>query len=175
MGRTLIRGAAAAVMVWASTAAAAAADAPGSRRTREFVQEATQSDTFEMMEGYSALAQSTDPQVRAFAQRMIAEHRQTSAALQDAAARSGLTAPPMSLSSDQSQLLASLQSLRGREFDQAYARHQALAHRSALTVEQGYAQNGDTPALKATAAAATPIIAAHLQMAEQLHAQLSGP
>ena len=53
-------------------------------------------------------------------------------------------------------------------------KHQVLAHRSALTVEQGYAQSGDTPAVRQAAAAAVPVITAHLAMAEQLMATLGG-
>ena len=156
-------------------AAPAAAQDPGSRESREFVQQATESDTFEIMASQSALAESKDPQVRAFAQRMIGEHQATSRALQDAAARAGLQPPPPHLSTSQSEMLASLQSQRGREFDQVYARQQALAHRSALVVEQGYAANGDAPALRQVATSATPVIAGHLTMADQLKTAVGAP
>ena len=66
--------------------------------------------------------------------------------------------------------LAALQGLRGREFDRAYWRHQALSHRSALVTEQGYAQSGDTPAVRQAAVAAVPLIQAHLAMAERMSA-----
>ena len=152
-----------------------AAAQTGSRPTREFVQAAGQSDQFEILESRTVLTQSTDPQVRAFAEQMIRDHEETGRTLRQATTSSGLEPPPMGLGDDQARLLSELQSLRGREFDRAYARHQALAHRSALVVEQGYAASGDVPAVRQAAASAVQMISAHLAAADQLHARLGGP
>ena len=152
----------------------AAAQEPGSRQTREFVQAAGESDSFEIMEARAALAQSKDPQVIAFAQRMIRDHGETMGTLQKATARAGLKPPPMAVSAGQAPFLAALQSHRGREFDKLYWRQQLLAHRSALVVQQQYAATGDTPAIREAAAAAVPLIQSHLAMAEQMSAKLGG-
>jgi putative membrane protein len=151
-----------------------AAREPGSRQTREFIQAAGQSDQFEILEGQTALTESKDPRVLDFAQRMIADHSQTSAALAQATSRSGLPPPPKAISEDQAHLLSALQGLRGKEFDKAYFRDQALAHRSALTVEQVYATSGDDAAVRHAASSATPVIASHLAMAEQMSVKLGG-
>ncbi len=163
-----------ALLVGAALASTAAAQDPGSRRTREFVQAAGESDTFEIMEAYTALAQSTDPDVRAFAQRMIADHSQTSASLRQATQRAGFRPPPMQVGTAQAPMLAALQSARGHDFDKMYWKQQALSHRSALTVEQQYAATGDTPAIRQTAAATVPLIQSHLAMAEQMSARSGG-
>ena len=165
---------AAALLVSSAIASASFAQEPGSRQTREFVQAAGESDTFEIMEAQAALAQSSDPQVLAFARQMIHDHGETSRALQEATMRAGLKPPPMAVGANQAPFLAALQSMRGPEFDKTYWRQQALAHRSALTVEQGYATDGDTPAIRQAAAAAIPTIQAHLAMAEQMVAKLDG-
>lgn len=149
----------------------AAAQPRGSRQTRDFVQAAAQSDTFEILEAQAALAQSTDPHVRAFAQAMIQAHTATSEALKSAAARAGLDTPAKAMSSDQAAMLSALQSRRGPEFDTMFARQQALAHRSALTTNQQYAASGYQVDVRAAAASAVPIIDAHLQMAEQMQAK----
>ena len=154
-------------------AGAASAQDPGSRQTREFVQAAAESDTFELMEASTALAESKDPQVRAFAQHMLEAHHGTAQALQQAAARSGLKPPVMAVGAGDSPLLAALQSARGAAFDRAYWRQQALAHRAALVTAQRYAANGDDPAVRQAATALVPIISSHLAMAEQ-HAQAGG-
>jgi predicted outer membrane protein len=60
----------------------ATAQPPGSRQTREFIQAAGESDTFETMEARTALAQSSDPQVIAFAQQMIRDHGETTQRLE---------------------------------------------------------------------------------------------
>ena len=148
------------------------AQEPGSRQTREFVQAAGQSDKFEILEAQTALAQSSDPQIRAFAQQMIQDHSATSRALRDAAARAGLAPPPEGISTDQAAMLNSLQSQRGRDFDRVYARQQAVAHHSALVVERKYAAEGDQPAIRRVAASASPTIASHLAMAEQMQMRL---
>ena len=166
----------AATLVTAATlfASPASAQAQGSKATRDYVQAAGQSDAFEMLEAQTALTQSADPQVRAFAQMMLADHGRTSQALQQATATSGLTPPPMGVGADQAPLLGALQGLRGREFDQAYWRHQVLGHRSALTATQIYAASGDDAAVRQAAQAAVPIIQAHLQKAEQMAAMTGG-
>lgn len=166
----LIAGAAIAVLL----ALPAAAQQSGSRQTREFVQAAAQSDQFEIMEAHTALAQSTDPRVRDFAQQMLQAHQQTSATLLQAAASSELQPPEPGLSGDQSAFLAALQSQRGSEFDKAYIRQQVLAHRSTLAVEQAYAASGDNAMIRQVAASTVPIVTAHLQMAEQVSALVGG-
>ena len=105
---------------------------------------------------------------------MIRDHTGTSQALRDATARAGLRPPPMQVGAAQAPMLAALQSERGRDFDRVYWKQQALSHRSALVVEQGYAATGDTPAIRQTAAAAVPIIQSHLAMAERMSAGSGG-
>lgn len=155
-------------------AAPAVAQEQGSAATRNYVQAAAQSDSFEMLEAQTVLGQSTDPQARAFAQQMIQDHGRLSTALRQAAAQAGVKPPVMGVGADQAPLLGALQGLRGSDFDHAYWQHQALAHRSALTTTQDYAASGDNPAMRQEAAAAIPIISGHLAMAERMAAQQPG-
>jgi len=155
-------------------AAPAGAQAPGSRQTRDYVQSAGESDTFEKMEAYSALAESRDPQVIAFARAMIRDHGKTSDGLRDATARAGLEPPPMAVGAGQSPFLASLQSAQGHEFDKTYWQQQVLGHRTALTVTQQYAASGDVAAIRQAAMAAVPVVARHLAMAERMKAKTEG-
>jgi putative membrane protein len=157
----------AAVMV-AAFATAATAQQPGSRQTRDFVQAAAQSDTFELLEATTALAQSQNTEVRSFAQAMIQAHRQTSDALRAAVAKAGLAQPDPGVSGDQSAFLAALQSARGPDFDRLYVRQQMLAHRATLAVEQGYATSGDDATIRHMASTTVPIVSSHLQMVEQM-------
>ena len=154
--------------------APAAAQESGSRQTREFLQAAAQSDQFEILEAQTVLGQSTDPAIRTFAQRMIRDHRQSSGALVQAAIRAGLKPPPPALGDDQARLLSALQSQDGPDFERTYLKQQALAHRSALVVEQAYAATGDDPMIRQAAASATPMIAAHLAMAQDMAAKSGG-
>jgi putative membrane protein len=146
----------------------AAAQEAGSPQAREFVQTAGESDAFEIMEAYTALAQSSDAKVTAFARQMIHDHGESSQRLRQAATSAGLTPPPMAVGASQSPFLAVLQSARGREFDKTYWQQQVLAHRSALTMIQHYAETGDAPPLREMASATVPVIRRHLAMAEQM-------
>lgn len=158
--------------VWLTTAASA--QSAESRQTRDFVQAASQSDQFEILEAHTALAESRDPHVRAFAQQMIAAHQGTSDRLSQTVAKAGLEQPLPGVSGDQSMFLASLQSQRGADFDRTYVKQQMLAHHAALAVQQGYASTGDVAALRKDASTTTATISAHLRMAERLQSSIGG-
>ena len=153
-------------------AALAGAQEPGSRQTREFVQAAASSDQFEILAAQTALTQSTNPEVRAFAAHMLQDHQQLAKALVDAATRSGLKPPEMAMSTDQAQLLGALQSVSGNQFDTLYLKQQTLAHRSALAVEEMYAKSGDDPNVRQSATSAVPVISSHSEMASQAATKL---
>ena len=143
-------------------------EGPRTPTPQEFAQSAAQSDGYELAAAQTAMAQSRSTQVRSYAEQMLADHARTGQALRDAAQASGLTPPQPHVGGDQMRFLASLQSLRGTEFDREYARQQVLAHTSALTTMRSYAADGSDPNLRRAAAFAMPIIEHHLQMARQM-------
>jgi putative membrane protein len=109
---------------------------------QDFALSATQSDQYEILAGRDALAKSQNSSIRGFAQEMIDDHIHTSETLRQAVSAAGLPQPPSAMSGDQTMMLSALQSLRGVEFDQAYARQQVLSHRQALAVADSYAKSG---------------------------------
>ena len=143
-------------------------EGPKTPRPQEFADSVAQSDGYELAAARTALAQSRHPQVRAFAGRMIADHERMAQDLGEAARASGLEPPRPHVGGDQMRFLASLQSLRGDEFDREYGRQQMLAHVSALTTMRGYARKGSDANLRRLAAASTPILERHLQAAREL-------
>ena len=149
-------------------AAAAKAQTAMVPSTKDFVAAAAQSDHFEITEAQTALAQSHDPGVRAFAQEMIQAHTRTSHALQSAAVKGGVGLPPPGLSGDQQKMLSALQSQRGADFDRTYLKQQVLGHQVALVLEHGYAAEGENPDVRQAARAAVHVIQRHLAMAQQL-------
>jgi putative membrane protein len=137
-------------------------------KPEEFAGSVAQSDGYELAAAQIALAQSRNPQVRAFAERMVADHESMARDLRDAAKASGLEPPMPHGGGDQARFLASLQSLRGNEVDREYGRQQMLAHTSALTVMQSYAEKGSDSNFRRMAASSSPVIERHLQSARQL-------
>ena len=146
---------------------------PKMPKPQEFADSMAQSDGYELAAAQTALAQSRNPQVRAFAERMIADHDHMEQALRAAASASGLKPPRPQVGGDQSSFLAALQSLRSDEFDREYGRQQMLAHTSALTVVRSYAAKGSDANLRSMAASCAPVIELHLQAARQLQQYLS--
>jgi putative membrane protein len=117
--RTISLAAAFATLSAAWTATAQTAIPPSAP---DFATAAAQSDAYEILAADTALAQSQNSQVRAFAEEMIRDHTRTSESLSRAVVKSGLTPPPPAVDADQGSLLAALQSLRGPDFDKANPR-----------------------------------------------------
>lgn len=149
-------------------------EGPRTPTAQEFAQSAAQSDGYELAAAQAALAQSRSAQVRAFAEQMLAEHARTAQMLRDAALAAGLAPPRPHVGGDQMRFLASLQSLRGGDFDREYARQQVLAHTSALTTMRGYVAKGTEPNLRRAAALFVPTIEHHLTSARQMKDALGG-
>lgn len=170
--RTGAKGIAAALLALSTLASAFAqetgAPQPGSRQTRDFVETMAHADAFEILEAQTVLAQSTTPDVRAFAEKMIADHVALDRTLAETAVKAGLKPPGAGVGADQAPLLASMQGLTGPAFDQAYLQHQQLAHRAALVEAQGYAASGDNAAIRVFAGSAAKTIDAHRAMADRM-------
>lgn len=124
-------------------------------------------DIFEVTTSMMAIQHSRNPDVRAFATMLIADHTQLTNTALTTAKGAGVMAPPPVLSSAQMGQVGQLMS-SGANFDRVYLEHQVPAHEMALAMQQGYAATGDTPALRQAAAGAVPKIQAHLAMAQRL-------
>lgn len=134
-----------------------------------FAMKAADSDMFEVEAAKLAAKRSTNPEVKKFAAAMEKAHTATSAELKTAIAASGasITLPTM-LSKDAQDDLDDLNKADAKDFDKKYADDMVDAHQAALNLLQRYAQDGDTPAIKAFAAATAPKVQEHLNMAEGL-------
>lgn len=134
-----------------------------------FAAKAADSDMFEIEAAKLAAKRSTNPEIKKFAAAMEKAHTATSAELKTAIAASGaaITLPTM-LSKDAQDDLDDLNKADAKDFDKKYADSQVDAHQAALNLLQRYAQDGDTPAIKAFAAATAPKVQEHLNMAEGL-------
>ena len=139
---------------------------------QDFVMIVAQSDEYEIEAARVAVVQSRDPRIISFAQMMIRDHTRTGEDLRRAVQVSHLPAPDRAMSSDQASMLGSLQSVRGADFDKAYARQQVLAHAQAVAVEQSFATAGSDPNLRKAAQAALSTIKEHLKAAQQLSMQI---
>lgn len=124
---------------------------------------AASTNLFEIQSSQMALARSRNPAVRAFAQRMIADHTRATAAL----AQFNYDVQP-ALDPRHAAMLQQLSSARGRAFDRLYARMQVVAHQETVGLFSTYAQTGDWWELRQFAGNTVPRMQAHLGMAMAL-------
>jgi putative membrane protein len=137
---------------------------------QQFVQNAGTAGATEIAASKLALTNSSDAQVKSFAQRMIADHTRLARDIDIVAQRQGFTAAP---SADAS-VTGSLESLHGADFDKAYIARVAIdGHRKAIAVFSTESKAGGNAQLKNIATRALPIIKHHYAMAQQL-AKLKG-
>lgn len=134
-----------------------------------FAMKAADSDMFEIEAAKLAAKRSTNAEVKKFAASMQTAHTKSSESLKAAIAASGAAITlPTALSADAQGKLDDLTKADDKDFDKKYADSQVDAHQAALNLLQRYAQDGDTPAIKAFAASTATVVQEHLNHAEGL-------
>jgi len=145
----------------------------GSHDTGAFANNAGQGDMYEIQAARMAEQKGQNADVKAFAKMMVRDHTALDNEMKPLIVKAGKT-PPADLDQRRKGLLDNLKAANGADFDKTYIDQQVAAHEEALTLMQGYAENGDDAGLKAAAAKAAPKVQAHLDRAKALQAQLSG-
>lgn len=145
-----------------ASAMAPAAPAAASTDAAGYIAQAGAGDLFEIESSKVALEKSQTKAVRDFAQMMIDQHQKSTADVKAAAQKAGLTVPPPKLMPNQQQMLDEIKAADAASIDSVYLRHQRTAHEAALALHQGYARDGDTPALKQTAGAIAEVVQEHI-------------
>jgi putative membrane protein len=134
----------------------------------EYMTLAASGDLFEIQSSQLLLKRSQHPQLRAYAEKMVADHPRLSKALMAAAVKGGVNPPPPAMINRHANMLDMLSGTGPDQFEVTYLRMQAAAHNEALLVHSGYAAAGENPSLKAAAATAAPMVEAHLKQARAL-------
>jgi putative membrane protein len=137
-----------------------------------YIKLAAASDMFEIQSSQMALSRSQRPEVRQFAQMLITHHTQTTQQLMAAAQAAGISPPPPMPMALAERMLGELNNASAANFDRVYLTQQVPAHEMALALHSNYARSGDTPALRATASGAVPIVQQHLTEARRLRGMM---
>ncbi|WP_174291589.1 DUF4142 domain-containing protein [Sphingomonas bacterium] len=130
----------------------------------EYVMTAGASDLYEITASRTVLETTQNPQLRDFAQMMVADHNKSTADVKAAATRSHVRAAPPKLDPLQQELVAELRAENGAARDAAYIAQQKASHGQALNVQKAYAMEGTAPALKSAASAIVPVVEQHIAM-----------
>ena len=158
----MIRSLATVLLFAAPVAVTAQVPPEATRQAQPFLFNAGMSDVFEITSSQIALMKSQNPDVRQFAEKMIAHHTDTTNGALAAAKRANVTPPPPILDERHRSLVSALLNASGADFDRTYWMQQRQSHEAALALVRGYAANGDTPQVRAAAAAIVPVVAMHL-------------
>lgn len=157
----------------ASVIGVAAANAQASDQDKQFVMTASQGDYNEITFSKLAMEKATNPQVKAFAQRMVTDHEKLEQDMSPFAQQMGVT-PASSLDSQHQQLYDQLNQLSGAEFDKTYMTDMDKDHHTALSLFQSEVASTKDTAMKPTVKKGEKVIAEHTKMADKLVKQVGG-
>jgi putative membrane protein len=153
-----------------ASSAALAAEAEGTPPAPGiFVKKAALDGMTEVEAGKVALSKSQDPEIRSFAQRMVADHGKANSELAAIAKAKGLN-PPKDLDSEHQAMVNSLKGKSGKDFDAAYAEHMNMDHSKAIALFESAAGSND-PDLAQFAKKTLPTLKEHKELAQKLPGQ----
>ena len=138
---------------------------------KQFLAMVEQANINEIKLSKLAEVKASNPDVKAFASKMVAEHTNLSENMKPFATAWGIT-PPTDFDADHQAVFEKLNSLSGADFDKAYMDAMDADHHKAL---EAFTQEADTttdPKFKAAVMKGKSEVAAHTSMADALKAKL---
>jgi putative membrane protein len=169
---------AALVMIWLiGTASAMAQESPPPTNDAQIVAIVGAANDGEIKEGRVAKSKASNRDVKAFADKMLIDHTRLDKSSMALASKMQVR-PESSPGSEKLKASAmqdeqKLSSLSGSDFDKAYVEAQIKDHQTVLdTLDRQLIPNAKSAELKAELLRARPVIADHLQHAQQLQAAM---
>jgi len=139
---------------------------------KKFLAFAAQADQDEIALSKLAEEKATNPDVKAFAHKMVVEHTQMTESMKPFAEKWGLT-PPSGPDADHQKDLDKLNGLSGADFDKAYMSDMVSDHAKALSKFTTEAKDTKLPDFQAAVIKGKTAVAAHKNMAYDLKKKLS--
>jgi putative membrane protein len=138
-----------------------------SQADHSFITKAAGAGLAEVSEAKIAVKNASSPDVRQFAQQMIADHSNVNRQLKRIAIAEGIKIPSRPGPADRA-AAGRLSRLSGADFDIAYVADQVNAHQDAVELFSQERQMGSDARLKAFATQTLPTLQNHLAMVNQL-------
>ena len=138
---------------------------------KKFLANAAQSDRNEIALSEVAEQKATNPAVKAFAHKMVTEHKQMSESMKPFAEQWGLN-PPTGPDADHQKELDKLNGLSGNDFDKEYMDQMVSDHSKALDAFTDEAKSTKDAKFKAAVLKGKTHVAAHKNMAYDLKKKL---
>ena len=155
------------------TSAQAPASSTAPVADQSFVKKLAQGGAAEIELSQLASQKAMNSEVKAFAQRMIDDHRKAGDELKGLAQRKNITISE-ELPADAKAAKERLSKLSGAAFDRAYMDVMLSDHRKVVTEVKAESQSGKDADVKAWAAKTLPTIEMHLMHAQEVHHAVQG-
>jgi putative membrane protein len=132
---------------------------------KEFVMKAAMGGMAEVQMGQMAAEKASNKDVKAFGQRMVADHSKANDQLKQLATVKGL-ALPTEIGEEHKKAADHLAGLSGKAFDKAYMTHMVDDHQKDVAEFQKESTSGQDADLKGWAGATLPTLQEHLTIAQ---------
>jgi len=138
---------------------------------QSFISSAAEANLVEIDTAKMVGQKSTDPAVKDFANRMVADHTQASQSLASLAEMRGVKLPTEPGITERNQK-DELQKLSGSKLDDAYVRDELQGHKEAIAAFENEIENGQNQEVKNYAAKTLPTLQDHIRIAEDIAGKL---
>ncbi|HLI77482.1 MAG TPA: DUF4142 domain-containing protein, partial [Acidobacteriaceae bacterium] len=156
-----------------SVAGLGVAQSPTADQDKQFVMQASLGDYTEITFSQLALQKSTNPKVKAYAQKMITDHNQLETEMKPVADKLGVT-PATALDSQHQQLYDQLNGLSGADFDKQYISDMDTDHHKTLDAFKAEEASTQDKQLKPIVKKGEKVVAMHTTMADKLTTSMGG-
>ncbi|RZJ88219.1 MAG: DUF4142 domain-containing protein [Brevundimonas sp.] len=148
--------------------AVGAVAAPVAAATNEsFVTNAAIGGMYEVEAGKIAAMRSTNPAIKAFGSKMVADHTAAGEKLKPLATALNLTIPAMMDQRHQG-LIDNLRGATDQDFDRVYLQQQEAAHNETKALLEAFGMTSNDATLKTWASETLPTVTAHQAMVDQM-------
>jgi putative membrane protein len=134
---------------------------------KKFLAMAAQGDQNEIALSKVAEEKATDPDVKAFAEKMVKEHTEMTDSMKPFAEQWGLT-PPMGPDADHQKEIDKLNGMSGKDFDKEYIDQMMTDHTKALSAFTTEAKDTKDMEFRTAVLKGKTMVAAHKNMAYSL-------
>jgi putative membrane protein len=148
--------------------------APVSQSDEEFIAKAVIGELAEVEMGKLAKQRASSPNVRKFAERMVADHERANQELENIAGRQGIAVPD-ALDDEHKGKLDDLKKESGEAFDRSYIRMQVAGHEEMQALLEDEARATGNGTLKTFAEKTLPTVKEHHRVAEGLQKKMTAP
>ncbi len=140
---------------------------PQQETDKEFLHKAAEGGMMEVQLGQLAADKATDPEVKAFGQKMVTDHSALNASMKPIAERMGVKVPDHLNRKDQG-TYNKMNALSGTDFDKAYVKDMVMDHHQDLRAFGNEAKTVKDPELKAAVEHGHDVIKEHSEMIDKM-------